>query len=211
MKRSILVNLLVLGLVVAIGGFGCKTKPKGLTPITGQKTAVAGPGTGPFVGTGAVAPGLDTTTTANTKPIDLAPKGPEGTSPLSGLENFENFDANREVFKAYTVYFEFDRSSVKEGERSKVEAVAAYLKTAPNDNALLIEGHCDERGTEEYNRALGERRALALRDYLINLGIGAERIRTISYGKDKPLDQGHDDTAWAKNRRGEFLLLTPKK
>lgn len=209
MKRSILVNLLVLGLVVAIGGFGCKTKPKGLTPITGQKAAVSGPGTGPFVPQGNVGPGFDTTS-SGPKATDLA-KGPEGTTALSGLENFENFDANREVFKAYTVYFEFDRSSVKEGERSKVEAVAAYLKTAPADNALLIEGHCDERGTEEYNRALGERRALALRDYLINLGIGAERIRTISYGKDKAVDQGHDDTAWAKNRRGEFLLLTPKK
>jgi peptidoglycan-associated lipoprotein len=208
MKRSILLNLLVLGLVVAIGGFGCKTKPKGLTPITGQKAAVTGPGAGPFVGQGGVGTGLDTTAA---KPVDMTPKGPEGTSPLAGLENFENFDANRDVFKAYIVYFEFDRSTVKEGERSKVEAVAAYLKTAPADNALLIEGHCDERGTEEYNRALGERRALALRDYLINLGIGAERIRTISYGKDKPLEQGHDENAWSKNRRGEFLLLTPKK
>jgi peptidoglycan-associated lipoprotein len=209
MKRSILVNLLVLGLVVAIGGFGCKTKPKGLTPILGQKTAVTGPGTGPFVGTGAVAPGFDTTS-GGPKASDLA-KGPEGTTALGNLDTFENFNADRGVFSAYIVYFEFDRSSVKEGERSKVEAVAAYLKTAPADNALLIEGHCDERGTEEYNRALGERRALALRDYLINLGIGAERIRTISYGKDKPVDQGHDDTAWSKNRRGEFLLLTPKK
>jgi|APHig6443718053_1056840.scaffolds.fasta_scaffold49482_2 peptidoglycan-associated lipoprotein len=207
MKRSILLNLLVLGLVVAIGGMGCKHKAKGLTPITGQKAAVAGPGAGPFVPAGGVGTGLDTT---GVKPLDLA-KGPEGTTALAGLENFENFDANRDVFKAYIVYFDFDRSTVREGERSKVEAVAAYLKTAPADNALLIEGHCDERGTEEYNRALGERRALALREYLTNLGVGPERIRTISYGKDKPLDMAHDESAWAKNRRGEFLLLTPKK
>jgi len=207
MKRSILLNLLVLGLVVAIGGFGCKTRPKGLTPITGQKTAVGGPGAGPFVNQGGVGNGLDTT---GVKPIDLA-KGTEGQTALAGLDTFENFNANRDVFKAYIVYFEFDRSTVKEGERAKVEAVAAYLKTAPADNALLVEGHCDERGTEEYNRALGERRALALREYLINLGIGAERIRTISYGKDKPLEAGHDEAAWSKNRRGEFLLLTPKK
>lgn len=207
MKRSILVNLLVLGLVVTLGGFGCKTKPKGLTPINGQKAAVANPGTGPFVNPGGVGPGTGVT---GVQPVDLA-KGPEGTTALAGMDTFENFNANREVFQAYTVHFDFDRSTVKEGERSKVEAVAAYLKTAPADNALLVEGHCDERGTEEYNRALGERRALALREYLINLGIGAERIRTISYGKDKPVDFGHDEAAWAKNRRGEFLLLTPKK
>lgn len=208
MKRSILLNLLVLGLVVTIGGFGCKTKPKGLTPITGSKISTTGPGAGPFVNQGGVGTGLDNA--GGVKPTDLA-KGPEGQTALGTMDTFENFNADREIFKAFTVYFEFDRSTVKEGERSKVEAVAAHLKTAPADNALLIEGHCDERGTEEYNRALGERRALALREYLINLGIGAERIRTISYGKDKAVDKGHDDAAWSKNRRGEFLLLTPKK
>ena len=75
---------------------------------------------------------------------------------------------------------------------------------------LLIEGNCDERGTEEYNRALGERRALAAREALAKLGIDPMRIRTISYGKDKPADPGHDEAAWAKNRRDDFVLLHPK-
>jgi peptidoglycan-associated lipoprotein len=75
---------------------------------------------------------------------------------------------------------------------------------------LLIEGHCDERGTEEYNRALGERRALALREALAKAGVSPDRIRTISYGKDRPVNPGHDESAWAQNRRGEFILLHPK-
>lgn len=114
-----------------------------------------------------------------------------------------------EILKEDSVYFAFDRSEVKSGERSKVEAVASYLKDNANDK-LLIEGNCDERGTEEYNRALGERRALALREYLVNLGVGADRIRTLSWGKDKPIDPGHNDDAWAKNRRGDFVVLKPK-
>ena len=76
---------------------------------------------------------------------------------------------------------------------------------------LMIEGHCDERGTEEYNRSLGERRALALRESLAAMGIDPMRIRTISWGEDKPVDPGHDESAWKKNRRGEFVLMLPKK
>ena len=82
-----------------------------------------------------------------------------------------------------------------------------YLRN--KDNKLLIEGHCDERGTEEYNRALGERRALAAREYLNSLGIKGERVRTVSYGEDRPSVDGHDESAWSKNRRAEFILLKP--
>jgi peptidoglycan-associated lipoprotein len=74
-----------------------------------------------------------------------------------------------------------------------------------------VEGNCDERGTEEYNRSLGERRALALRESLISLGIEATRVDTISYGEDKPVATGHDEAAWKQNRRGDFIQLTPPK
>ena len=90
------------------------------------------------------------------------------------------------------------------------QAVADYLKGAPGD-ALLVEGHCDERGTEEYNRALGERRALALREALISGGADGQKIVTRSYGKDRKVDTGNSDAAHAKNRRGEFILLDPPK
>jgi peptidoglycan-associated lipoprotein len=118
-------------------------------------------------------------------------------------------DEDREAFRLNTVYFDFDRSTVKPSERSKIEPVADYLR-GHAENKLQIEGHCDERGTEEYNRSLGERRALALREYLVNLGISADRIKTISFGEDRPADPAHDESAWSKNRRGEFVLLKPR-
>jgi len=104
------------------------------------------------------------------------------------------------------VLFDFDSARIRPSEDSKLEAVAAYLKANPGK--LVIEGHCDERGTAEYNRALGERRALAARDALVKLGVDAGRMSTISYGKDRPADPGHDETAWAKNRRCEFVVVS---
>jgi peptidoglycan-associated lipoprotein len=83
------------------------------------------------------------------------------------------------------------------------------LNSNPSDK-LLIEGNCDERGTEEYNRALGERRALSARQALAGMGVDPSRVRTISYGKDKPVNPGHDEAAWAQNRRDDFVLLLPR-
>ena len=82
------------------------------------------------------------------------------------------------------------------------------MATMPYD-ALLIEGHCDERGTEEYNRALGERRALSVREFLVTLGVAPDRVETVSFGEDRPADPGHSSAAWDKNRRGEIVLLSP--
>ncbi|MBI3880481.1 MAG: peptidoglycan-associated lipoprotein Pal [Verrucomicrobia bacterium] len=112
-------------------------------------------------------------------------------------------------FASETVYFDFDRSLVKSGDKKKVENVATYLKSH-REEKVLVEGHCDERGTEEYNRTLGEKRAQAVREALAKLGVSSDRIRTKSFGEDKPAVNGHDEAAWSKNRRGEFVLLRPK-
>jgi peptidoglycan-associated lipoprotein len=103
------------------------------------------------------------------------------------------------------VYFDYDSSQVTGTERSKIETVSQHLKQN-NSVAVIIEGNCDERGSNEYNLTLGERRAQAIRDYLAGLGIGADRIQTKSYGEEKPANPGHDEAAWAANRRGEFVL-----
>ena len=105
------------------------------------------------------------------------------------------------------IYFDFDSALLRNDARPELQKVAQEAKRA---KAIRIEGNCDERGTQEYNRALGERRALALREALAKAGVSPDRIRTISYGKDKPVDSGHDESAWAKNRRGDFILLHPK-
>jgi peptidoglycan-associated lipoprotein len=94
---------------------------------------------------------------------------------------------------------------IRSEEKPKLAAVAEYIKAHGSD-ALEIDGHCDQRGTEEYNRSLGERRALALREELVRLGVEASRVDTVSFGEDRPVDPAHNDAAYAKNRRGEFVL-----
>jgi len=103
------------------------------------------------------------------------------------------------------IYFDFDKSNVREDQRARIEKNAVFLK----ENMAVrvrIEGNCDERGTNEYNMALGERRALNAKKYLINLGIHEDRMHTISYGEEKPLLHGHDEYSWAQNRRDDFVL-----
>jgi peptidoglycan-associated lipoprotein len=123
---------------------------------------------------------------------------------------FDKYTPDAEIFKAYTVYFDFDSSVIKTSEKTKLASVADHLK-ANLACAVRVAGNCDERGTEEYNRALGERRALAAREELVRLGVDPSRMDTTSYGKDKPAAQGHDEAAWKQNRRDEFILLTPPK
>lgn len=107
------------------------------------------------------------------------------------------------------VYFGFDASALPAGEMTKIEAVAAHLQEKPG-RVVIIEGNCDERGSNEYNLSLGDLRATSIRAYLESLGIAPNRIQTKSYGEEKPAVIGHDESAWAKNRRGEFAVFQHK-
>ena len=111
------------------------------------------------------------------------------------------FEENRNV-KA--IYFDVDRYDVRPGDAQTLEADAAWLKT--NDVLILIEGQCDERGTAEYNLALGDRRAQAAKNYLVALGIPAGRIGTVSYGKERPVCTEHSEDCWAANRRAHLVV-----
>ena len=103
------------------------------------------------------------------------------------------------------VYFGFDSTVVPAGELGKIDAVAQHL-TQKTDRVVVVEGNCDERGSSEYNMSLGENRAIIIRNYLVQNGIAADRIQTRSYGAEKPAVDGHDESAYAKNRRGEFAI-----
>jgi peptidoglycan-associated lipoprotein len=103
------------------------------------------------------------------------------------------------------VYFELDSSDLSAVNQKTLDENAALMKRYTSWT-VTIEGHCDERGTAEYNLALGERRAMAARAYLVSLGIAADRVRTVSYGKEFPFDPGHDEAAFAKNRRAHFVI-----
>jgi peptidoglycan-associated lipoprotein len=135
---------------------------------------------------------------------------PNATGVPLADDDWSNYVHDRDAFKSDTVYFAYDSVTLRKDELKKLDAIVASFQNAPAACKVGIEGNCDERGTPEYNRSLGERRALAAREYLVNKGVAASRILTISYGEDKPVTTGHDDTAWSKNRRDEFVLLRPK-
>ena len=140
-----------------------------------------------------------------TQPAPLGNGGPGNGNEIGvGGRPEINGPLDRALFAAQAVYFDYDSAKIKPSEHSKLEAVAAGLKG--HGKKLVIEGHTDERGTAEYNRALGEKRAESAREALISLGVAADRMTTVSFGKDRPVEPSHNDTAWSKNRRCEFVV-----
>lgn len=111
----------------------------------------------------------------------------------------------RQQFTSEDVYFEFDSAALTFEARDVLKRKTEWLRTNPDGN-ILIEGHCDERGTTEYNLALGDQRAQSAKRFIINLGISPARLSTVSYGEEKPLDPGNSEEAWAKNRRAHFVI-----
>jgi peptidoglycan-associated lipoprotein len=111
------------------------------------------------------------------------------------------------VAELETVYFDFDRSVIRDDQKPTLRANAAAINANPAWRTVVIEGHCDERGSEEYNLALGERRANAAKQYLVDSGVSAARVDTVSFGKSRPAVQGHDESAWRWNRRAEFRVI----
>ena len=124
----------------------------------------------------------------------------------SGEAGFdESGRLNADEAKLEPVYFMYDNYQLVPSELAKIDAAAAFLN-AHSEAMVVVEGHCDERGTTEYNLSLGEYRAQAVRTYLINAGIAADRVQTASYGEEKPAVEGHDESAWRYNRRAEFAF-----
>lgn len=187
MKTEKLVRLAAVTLMLCAAAVGCKKTPQNTTHLSGFRPGMTDNPSG-----------LKDSTT---------PISSEGI-PASSV-NFDNMIADRETFRDQTVYFEFDKANVRPSEVSKLERVASEMKGAHAGKALRIEGHCDERGTEEYNRSLGERRAQSVREYLARLGMDPAMVQTITFGEERPAVSGHDEAAWSKNRRGELILLTP--
>lgn len=142
-----------------------------------------------------------------------APSGTTGLARPSGPEEKTLAEDERErkeaeaSFENEDIHFQFDRYDLEPRAREILSDKAFFLKKYPAVK-VLIEGHCDERGTSEYNLALGERRANSAKQYLIQLGISDRRITTVSYGEERPMDSGHDEEAWAKNRRAHFVIAS---
>jgi peptidoglycan-associated lipoprotein len=147
-------------------------------------------------------------------PTETRPGDRPGTGMVGARPTEETLSAEerrrREAEAAFTnedIQFDFDKYDLNARAREILANKAYFLKQYPNVK-ILIEGHCDERGTAEYNLALGERRANSAKQYLVQLGISENRISTVSYGKERPLDPGHNEAAWAKNRRAHFVIVS---
>ena len=213
-----IVALLALGLVL---GVGCRSqKPTKLTSIPGLTPIVNNPTptnpTGPVNPNG---PGPGTTVPGGPTGPTVTPGGPTGPTqppvvvnpnppgPNQEFANFNNTRPNYEFFRGQTVHFDYDSSAIRPDDMGNIEIVARHLLSQPN-HLLYVEGHCDERGTEQYNLSLGERRAQTVRDQLITFGISSDRVQTISYGEKQPVVEGADEVSYQANRRGDFVLMT---
>ncbi len=217
MKLAKPAQLLTLALLaLTLGSTGCRKNPQKTTIIPGMgPVPITDEGRGKPIGEGnPFTPGTGVNNGGvNSVPPFTGNPGVPGTGTTSegikaALGKWDEWKRDAEIFKDLTVYFDFDKANVRPNQVDKLKQVASRMKGMPG-KALYVEGHADERGTEEYNRTLGDKRAQSIREFLVKEGLDPQMIPTITYGEDKPADPGHTSAAWEKNRRGELILLTP--
>src|SRR6185503_9790034 len=191
MTRRLAVLLLPLLVLGALAGcHGKKRKPAVVTDPSGRNTAGARPSPLPDP--------FPSPTDAGPDVAALPPETPRA-------EDYSVTDASGEGGPLADIHFDLDQSNLGDEARGILEKHALWLQSH-RDAKVTIEGHCDERGTTDYNLALGDKRARAARDYLVSLGVAGGRLVTVSLGKEKPLDPASNEAAWAKNRRAHFIV-----
>jgi peptidoglycan-associated lipoprotein len=189
-------------LIGALALAGCPKRPE----VIQAAPAPAGPAAATIPAPAAAAPAPPPVETPVTRPaapaeapVQPAPPPPPAPAPAPAAAAVPGPSPLKDAF------FNYDKSDIRDDQKAALNDNVSWLK-ANTKGKILVEGHCDERGTAEYNLALGERRAKAVKDYLIAAGIAADRISVISYGKERPFVLGHDESAWKWNRRGHFVL-----
>ncbi len=138
--------------------------------------------------------------------VQPPPERERVTEPEPTPQDQETVPAPEPGIALTTIYFDFDRYDIRPDQRGPLAENARTLETRTDWSRVTIEGHCDERGTNEYNMALGQRRADSVKNYLVNYGIPKAKLSTVSYGEERPVDPGHNEEAWARNRRAEFVV-----
>jgi peptidoglycan-associated lipoprotein len=198
MKNISKIAVTGLAALVILVAPGCKTNRKKVAPVTQPAVAEQQP---PEVS----APPVRTDTeVAPREDFVQEPKVTEEVRP-SDIEALNRWAQERGYVR--DAFFPYAEGTLDGDAQDALQTSATWLKGEGNGYNLLVEGHCDERGTEQYNLALGDRRANTAKDYLVTLGINGGRIRTVSYGEERPFDEGHDEAAWAKNRRAHLVLV----
>ena len=184
--------------VVVLGMFAmaCPKKPKVVTPATVVDTAP------PPVVPPPPAPPIET----KVENSDFVQEKPVQTETLpADIEELNRYAQSHGYIQ--DAYFEYNEAGLSADAQSALTSSANWLKGDGKAYSLLVEGHCDERGTEQYNLALGDKRAHTAKEYLATLGVDGSRIRTVSYGEERPFDPGHDESAWSKNRRAHLVIV----
>lgn len=182
MRKSYFGSFAVLFIVLAFVVSGCAKKAEPPKPVEEIKAPVAAPAPAP------------------------APEKPKEEVKIQTQAPMPSLDDEIKALQEKNIYFDFDKFDLKQESQDILNQDATFLKAHANVT-IQVAGNCDERGTVEYNLALGERRAKAAMDFLVTLGVEKERISTISYGKEKPLDPGQTEEAWAKNRNDQFVII----
>lgn len=191
---------LVLTLIVVLLVFlpACRSNRRKVEPATTPATSTV-PDVPP--------PPIDSATPVQPTE-DFVRETPQPTEEVfpTEIEELNRFVQNRGYIR--DAFYNYDEATLDDSAQAALTASANWLKSREGSNYnLLIEGHCDERGTEQYNLALGDRRANSAKDYLMTLGVAGNRIRTVSYGEERPFEEGHNDASWAQNRRAHLVLV----
>jgi peptidoglycan-associated lipoprotein len=197
MSRVILTSAAVLALLATPA---CKSNRRKVDPVV-TPTATT---------TQAAVPEVDMVTPRTDTPVEPERDFVQDTPVQEEVMPQEIGALNRYVQERGLIrdaFFNYDEATLDSAAQDALQTSATWLKGEGAGYRVLIEGHCDERGTEQYNLALGDRRANTAKDYLVTLGINAGRIQTVSYGEERPFDEGHDDGAWAQNRRAHIVLV----
>ena len=192
---QITLTSLVLGLLILTPA--CRTKKKVVGPTTVPTQTMAPPDD--------IAPPPPADTSVK-EPVDFVSTEPTVETIPSDIEELNRWAQTKGYVR--DAFYNYDEATLDDAAQSALTTSANWLKG--KDGAgynLLIEGHCDERGTEQYNLALGDKRANSAKDYLVTLGVDAGRIRTVSYGEERPFEEGHDDSSMAQNRRAHLVLV----
>ena len=189
---------LVLTILAAAALIGCAKQPP-VTPAAGGGSPSAFPG--------AVSPDSGSGTGPTSQRIEAPPPIISNPGAVTGSAVNSSVESINDNSPLKPVFFLYDSDALDDEARKVLNENASVLKANGSWN-ITIEGHCDERGTPEYNLALGDRRALAAQHYLVSIGIPADRLHTVSYGKEFPFDAGHTETSWSFNRRAHFMLTS---
>ncbi len=212
MKTKIAKTIILSSIIGSLLMFGSGCSKKSVTPLDGESSSTLSGGTD--IEYPSAETGYSENTIASEGTLDDTASATEGEMTGNLSVNNSQMEPTDEYKREHgrssvglsPIYFDFDQAGVRSDMADRMVNNAEYIQQLPQASTIVIEGNCDDRGTNEYNLALGERRAINAKDYLVDLGVDANKIRTVGYGEERQLFTDQDEAAWAQNRRDDFII-----